>query len=58
MLLVLPGGHTLGSRADVTLRDAARERWIAGCARCRWVIPMRTFEELDTGYGRGLAGTT
>lgn len=48
MLLVLPGSHGLGARAeavvdavelvddlDLDLADAAGEPWIAGCPRCR-----------------------
>jgi DNA-binding transcriptional LysR family regulator len=35
LLLVLPAGAGLAGRAEVTLRDAASERWIAGCPRCR-----------------------
>jgi DNA-binding transcriptional LysR family regulator len=35
LLLVLPVGSALVARTDVTLGDAAAERWIAGCPRCR-----------------------
>ena len=36
MLLVVPTGHPLGAKAgDVDLVDAADQRWIAGCPRCR-----------------------
>jgi DNA-binding transcriptional LysR family regulator len=35
MLLVLPAGHTLADRTDPHLADAADQRWIAGCPRCR-----------------------
>jgi DNA-binding transcriptional LysR family regulator len=35
MLLVLPAGHPLTERIDPRLADAAHERWIAGCPRCR-----------------------
>ena len=35
LLLVLPEGSALAARDRVTLGDAAAERWIAGCPRCR-----------------------
>jgi DNA-binding transcriptional LysR family regulator len=35
MLLVLPAGHPLTDRTDTHLADAADQRWIAGCPRCR-----------------------
>ena len=35
MLLVLPSGHRLADRTDAGLADAADQRWIAGCPRCR-----------------------
>ena len=35
MLLVLPSGHRLVNRTDVDIADAADQRWIAGCPRCR-----------------------
>ena len=35
MVLVLPAGHALSDRPDPHLADAAHERWIAGCPRCR-----------------------
>jgi DNA-binding transcriptional LysR family regulator len=35
MLLVLPSGHPLTNRPDTNLADAADQRWIAGCPRCR-----------------------
>jgi DNA-binding transcriptional LysR family regulator len=35
LFLVLPAGSPLAGRAGMTLRDAAAERWIAGCPRCR-----------------------
>lgn len=35
ILLVLPSGHPLAGRTDADLADAADQRWIAGCPRCR-----------------------
>jgi DNA-binding transcriptional LysR family regulator len=35
MLLVLPNGHPLADRTDTDLAEAADQRWIAGCPRCR-----------------------
>lgn len=35
MLLVLPAGHPLSDRSGTHLADAADQRWIAGCPRCR-----------------------
>jgi DNA-binding transcriptional LysR family regulator len=35
MLLVLPSGHPLADRRHPQLADAADQRWIAGCPRCR-----------------------
>jgi DNA-binding transcriptional LysR family regulator len=37
MLLVVPAGHPLSTadRADADLAEAADQRWIAGCPRCR-----------------------
>jgi DNA-binding transcriptional LysR family regulator len=35
MVLVVPAGHPLIDRVDAELADAAGERWIAGCPRCR-----------------------
>jgi DNA-binding transcriptional LysR family regulator len=34
VLLVLPGAHPLAGRR-LTMRQLAKERWIAGCPRCR-----------------------
>jgi DNA-binding transcriptional LysR family regulator len=35
MRLIVPAGHPLTDRVDIDLGDAADERWIAGCPRCR-----------------------
>jgi DNA-binding transcriptional LysR family regulator len=35
MLLMLPPGHPLTGRTDADLAEAADQRWIAGCPRCR-----------------------
>lgn len=35
MRLVLPAGHRLASRRHLRLADAADERWVGGCVRCR-----------------------
>jgi DNA-binding transcriptional LysR family regulator len=35
ILLVVPCGHPLTERLEVTLADAAGQRWIAGCPDCR-----------------------
>lgn len=34
-LLAVPADHPLATRPGVDLRDAASERWIAGCPKCR-----------------------
>ncbi|HCX85885.1 MAG TPA: LysR family transcriptional regulator [Micrococcales bacterium] len=34
-LLAVPAGHPLATAEHPRLRDAAEERWIAGCPRCR-----------------------
>lgn len=35
MLLAIPASHLLAQRTEVSLADARREQWIAGCPRCR-----------------------
>ncbi|MDQ1288772.1 MAG: LysR family transcriptional regulator [Actinomycetota bacterium] len=34
-LLILPGDHPLATRRLLRLADAAGERWVCGCVRCR-----------------------
>lgn len=35
LLLAMPADHPLARRPELTLADASRDHWIAGCPRCR-----------------------
>lgn len=66
VLLAVPREHELAEQADVALHDAAQERWIAGCERCRGhlldsarssgFVPDITFATDDPSAVLGLVG--